>query len=76
MWSEKLFRPTVIRAACRCVADMKAKLLFREDDGRIIGGHVRGGEAAADMVNIVAAAVQSGLTAEQLATMQFARIRC
>lgn len=55
-----------------CVADMKAKLLFREDDGRIIGGHVRGGEATADMVNIVAAAIQSGLTAEQLATMQYA----
>jgi NADH oxidase (H2O2-forming) len=55
-----------------CVADMKAKLLVREDDGRIIGGHIRGGEATADMVNIVATAIQSGLTADQLATMQFA----
>ena len=54
------------------IPDMKAKLLFREDNGKIIGGHVRGGEATADMVNIVAAAVQSGLTAEQLATMQYA----
>lgn len=55
-----------------CVADMKAKLLVREEDGRIIGGHVRGGEATADMVNIVATAIQSRLTAEQLATMQYA----
>ena len=54
------------------IMDMKAKLLVREDDGRIIGGHVRGGEATADMVNIIAAAIQSSLTAEQLATMQYA----
>ena len=51
---------------------MKAKLLFRKDNGKIVGGHISGGEAAADMVNIVAVAIQSGLTAEELATMQYA----
>ena len=55
-----------------CIGDMKAKLLFRKDNGKIIGGHISGGEAAADMVNIVAVAIQSGLTAEELATMQYA----
>lgn len=55
-----------------CVVDMKAKLLFNRDTGSIIGGHVRGGESTADMVNIVAAAIQGGLTAEALATMQYA----
>ncbi|BBO89025.1 FAD-dependent oxidoreductase [Desulfosarcina ovata] len=55
-----------------CVANMKAKLLFSRDTGKIIGGHVRGGESTADMVNIVAAAIQGGLTAEELATMQYA----
>lgn len=54
------------------VADMKVKLLFRKDNGKVIGGHVVGGEAASDMVNIVAAAIQAGLTAEDLAVMQYA----
>ncbi len=55
-----------------CIMDMKAKLLFRKEDGKIIGGHIRGGEAAADMVNVIAAAIQAGQTAENLATMQYA----
>ena len=55
-----------------CIVDMKAKLLFRKENGKIIGGHISGGEASADMVNVVAAAIQSGLTAEELATMQYA----
>ncbi len=55
-----------------CIMDMKAKLLFNSETGTIIGGHVRGGESTADMVNIVAAAIQGGLTAEELATMQYA----
>ena len=42
---------------------------IRKDNGKIIGGHISGGEAVADMVNIVAVAIQSGLTAEELATM-------
>jgi NADPH-dependent 2,4-dienoyl-CoA reductase/sulfur reductase-like enzyme len=54
------------------IADMKIKLLFRRDNGRIIGGHVYGGEAAADMVNIIAVAIQAKLTAEELALMQYA----
>ena len=55
-----------------CIPDMKAKLLFRKDNGKIIGGHVIGGEVVADMVNAVAVAIQTGLTAEDLATMQYA----
>jgi NADPH-dependent 2,4-dienoyl-CoA reductase/sulfur reductase-like enzyme len=54
------------------IADMKIKLLFRKNDGRIIGGHVYGGEAASDMANIIAVAIQAQLTAEQLALMQYA----
>ncbi len=38
----------------------------------VIGGHVSGGEAASDMVNIIAVAIQAHLTAEQLAVMQYA----
>ncbi|HDJ28625.1 MAG TPA: pyridine nucleotide-disulfide oxidoreductase [Proteobacteria bacterium] len=55
-----------------CVMDMKLKLLFRKDTGVVVGGHVSGSESAADMVNIIAVAIQAGLNAEQLATMQYA----
>lgn len=54
------------------IPDMKIKLIFRKDNGIVIGGHVSGGEAAADMVNIVAIAIQAHLTAEQMAVMQYA----
>ena len=54
------------------IPDMKIKLLFRKDNGQVIGGHVSGGEAASDMVNIIAVAIQAHLTAEQLAVMQYA----
>ncbi len=54
------------------VPDMKIKLLFRKDNGEVIGGHVSGSEAAADMVNIIAVAIQAKLNAEQLAVMQYA----
>lgn len=54
------------------ILDMKAILLFRKDNGKIIGGHIRGGDATAEIVNILAVAIQGGLTAEQLATMQYA----
>jgi len=53
------------------IPDMKLKLLFRRDNGVVIGGHVSGGEAAADMVNIIAVAIQARLTADNLATMQY-----
>lgn len=55
-----------------CIPDMKAKLLFRKDNGKIVGGHIMGGEASADMLNIVSVAIQKGSTAEELATMQYA----
>ncbi len=54
------------------VSDMKIKLLFRRDNNQVIGGHVSGGDAASDMVNIIATAIQANLTAEQLAVMQYA----
>jgi len=54
------------------VPNMKIKLLFRRDNDQVIGGHVSGGEAASDMVNIIATAIQANLTADQLAVMQYA----
>jgi len=54
------------------IPDMKIKLIFRKDNSEVIGGHVSGGEATADMVNIIAVAIQTHLTAEQMAVMQYA----
>lgn len=54
------------------IPNMRVKLLFRKENGVVIGGHVSGGEAASDMVNIIAVAIQARLTAEQLAVMQYA----
>jgi NADPH-dependent 2,4-dienoyl-CoA reductase/sulfur reductase-like enzyme len=54
------------------IPDMKAILHFRQEDGVLVGGHIRGTDATAEIVNILAVATQAGLTAEQLATMQYA----
>lgn len=55
-----------------CIKDLRVKMLFRKADGILIGGHVCGGEAAADMANVMAVAMQARLTADDLATMQYA----
>ncbi len=52
--------------------DMKAILIFRKDNGKIIGGHIKGSSMAGEMVNIIAVAIQAGLTAEELYLMQIA----
>ncbi|MDD3268541.1 MAG: FAD-dependent oxidoreductase [Syntrophomonadaceae bacterium] len=55
-----------------CTMQTEVKLLFDRKDDRIIGGHVLGGVQAADMVNILALAIQQRLTAAELAIMQYA----
>jgi pyruvate/2-oxoglutarate dehydrogenase complex dihydrolipoamide dehydrogenase (E3) component len=52
--------------------NMKAILIFRKDNGKIVGGHIKGSNMAGEMVNIIAVAIQSGLTAEDLYFMQIA----
>ena len=51
---------------------MKAILIFRKDNGKLIGGHIKGGETTGEMINILSIAIQSGLTAEDLYFMQIA----
>ena len=55
-----------------CTMKTEVKLLFDQNDDRIIGGHVLGGVQTADMVNILALAIQQRLTAAELAVMQYA----
>jgi NADPH-dependent 2,4-dienoyl-CoA reductase/sulfur reductase-like enzyme len=52
--------------------NMKAILIFGKEDGKIVGGHIKGGDSTGEMINIVATAIQSGLTAEELYGMQVA----
>ena len=52
--------------------DMKAILIFRKDNGKIIGGHILGGETTGEMINIISTSIQAGLTAKDLYFMQVA----
>ena len=52
--------------------NMKAILIFRKDNGKIIGGHIKGGDSVGEMINIVSTAIQAGLTAADLYAMQVA----
>lgn len=55
-----------------CTMQTEVKVLFDRKDDRIIGGHVLGGVQTADMVNILALAIQQRLTAAEIAVMQWA----
>ncbi len=50
----------------------KVKLIFSKHSGIILGGQVLGGEDAGEIINIIALAIQAGLTATQLDTLQIA----
>ncbi len=52
--------------------NMKVILLFNKQDKTIIGGHVLGGDTAAEMVNIISTAIQAKLKVEDLYFMQVA----
>jgi NADH oxidase (H2O2-forming) len=49
---------------------MQVKLMFRRYSGVLIGGEVCGGNAAGEMVNLIAALIQSRMHADQIATFQ------
>ena len=51
---------------------MKAKLIFNKNNGKIIGGHIKGGNTTGEMVNILSIAIQAGLTVEDIYFMQIA----
>ena len=54
------------------IADMKVKLLFRRDNGQLVGGHVCGGDSSAELANALAVAIQARQTVYDLSVMQFA----
>ncbi len=52
--------------------EMKTILYFNKKDKKLIGGHVLGGDTAAEMVNIISTAIQAGYTVDDLYFMQVA----
>lgn len=55
-----------------CTPKTKVKLFFNKKTDKIIGGHILGGDQAADMVNILSLAIQQEITADELAVTQWA----
>lgn len=51
---------------------IEIKLIFSRCSGVIMGGQIYGGDSAGEMMNIVALAIQKGMTASELNTFQVA----
>jgi len=49
---------------------LKVKLVFHKDSGRLLGGQACGGVTVGELVNVIAALIQSGMTADEIATFQ------
>ena len=49
--------------------EIVVKLVFRADDGKLIGGQIVGGEAVAQRINLLAAAIACGMDAESIASI-------
>ena len=52
------------------MTEMSVKLIFSRENGVIIGGHLAGGESVGEAINIIGAAVQKRMTADDIATFQ------
>ena len=51
---------------------IKVKLVFEESSKILLGGQIAGPENAAEMINLIAVAVQQKMTARELANLQVA----
>ena len=52
------------------MANMKVKLVFNKMTGELIGGQVRGGHSAGELINTVSACIQKKMTVDDIATFQ------
>ena len=52
------------------MAKMKVKLVFNKKSGELIGGQIRGGHSAGELINTVSACIQKKMTADDIATFQ------
>lgn len=51
---------------------VEVKLIFSRNSGVLIGGQIVGGDSVGEMINILSLAIQKGITANELSTMQVA----
>ncbi|MGM0510246.1 MAG: FAD-dependent oxidoreductase [Thermoplasmatota archaeon] len=51
---------------------MKVQLIFNKSNQILIGGQVRGGPSAGELVNVISACIQKKMTADDIATFQMA----
>ena len=51
---------------------MKVQLVFNKKNQTLIGGQVRGGPSAGELVNVISACIQKKMTADDIATFQMA----
>jgi NADPH-dependent 2,4-dienoyl-CoA reductase/sulfur reductase-like enzyme len=49
---------------------MRVKLVFRKYSGTLIGGQVCGGETVGELINLIAAMIQTEMSADQIASFQ------
>jgi len=59
-------------AAMPGVSKVKLKLIFSKHSGLLMGGQVYGGVSCGELINIVGAAVQTGMSVTELETLQVA----
>ncbi len=52
------------------MAKMKVKLIFNKRTGEIIGGQIRGGPSAGELINTVSSCIQKRMTFDDIATFQ------
>jgi len=50
--------------------ELKIKLIFDKKTGKLIGGELSGGVSTGEMANVIAAAIQNEMTADEVATFQ------
>ena len=52
------------------VSQITMKLIFSAESGHLLGGQVAGGKSVGEIINMIGMAIQKGLTAAELATLQ------
>ncbi len=52
------------------VSKITMKLVFSKESGHLLGGQVAGGKSVGEIINMIGMAIQKGMTAAELATLQ------
>ena len=53
-------------------SELEVKLVCAQRSGILVGGQVRGGDSAGELINVISLAIQKGMTVRELDTLQIA----